>query len=226
MNRPQFFHLGSTESLARLAEWVDAEIDTEKVVCPVNDGHQRGGKRLTNLSVSLPGHTIEGFVWTWYSECLLTDRVLELFKSSGFTGFEVKQVKARYKRSTEVPPRLWELVVTGWAGVAPPKSGIKLIEDCPVCGHKAYSAPTNLARLINPSQWDGSDFFMVWPLPKYIFTTDRVAQVIRANRVAGAVLSRPEDLSFSPDDTIGGGRLSYWMPEERARELGEPLGIY
>jgi hypothetical protein len=223
---PGFFHLDSGTSMSRLAEWARGEVDLETVICPVDDGHQRSGKRLTDLSVILPGRTVEDIVWTWYSECLLTDRVLEMFRDKGFTGFEVQPVKTRYKRADEVPPRLWELVITGWAGMAPPESGIKLVEECHVCGYKAYSGWTRPETLVPASQWDGSDFFMVWPLPKYIFITERVAQAIREARLSGGVLTPLEGLVASQNASLGPGRLSYHMPEQRAMELGGPLGIY
>ena len=115
--------------------------------------------------------------------------------------------------------------MTGWAGIAPAESGVRLVERCDGCGHIRYSGCENSDALIDVSQWDGGDFFMVWPLPKYIFVTDRVAQLVRDNRLMGAVLERPADLRF----TSGGfspGRLSYWMPEQRAHEFGDALGIY
>ena len=224
----QFWHLCSPDTTAGLAEWVDGEVHTDKVICPVEDGHQRGGKRLTNLSVMLPGRATKDFVWTWYSECLLTDRTLGVFASQGFSGFEVKPVKAAFKRAQRKPPRLWELVVTGWAGMAPAESGIRLIEDCPACGLKRYSAWTNPERLVDAAEWDGSDFFMVWPLPGYIFVAGRVAQAIHEYALAGCALKPLADVVFPSGviPSVGPGRLSYYMPEKRARELGEPLGIY
>jgi len=224
MTQSQFWHLAHPDSTARNAEWVDGEMETEKVICAVEKGHRRGGKRLTNLSIVLRGEGVEDFVWTWYSECLLQDHVLNLFRRSGFTGFEVKPVEARFRRPSEQePPRLWELIVTGWGGMAPSESGIRLIEHCPSCGLLHYSAGTNPKRLIDVSQWDGNDFFMVWPLPGFMFVTDRVARVIRENRLGGAVLRQPGELDLSGG--FGPGRLSYWMPEQRARELGGSLGI-
>ena len=79
MASPDFWHLASQSSSARLAEWVPGEIETEKVRCPAEKGHSRGGKRLTSLSVALRGQGVENFVWTWLSECLLQDDVLDLF---------------------------------------------------------------------------------------------------------------------------------------------------
>ena len=51
--------------------------------------------------------------------------------------------------------------------------------------------------LIDASKWDGSDFFMVWPLPLFIFVTDRVVRAIHDSRLTGGVLKRPGDLDFS-----------------------------
>src|SRR5438105_4402507 len=109
--KSRFWHLYN-DNLRKRAELTD-EMDWETVLCPANKGHQRGGKRLTDLSVRLPGKQVEDFVWTWGSgECLIQDRVLGFLRERQFTGFEVKPVKARFKReSVEPPPKLWELVI-------------------------------------------------------------------------------------------------------------------
>lgn len=226
MAENSFWNLRKSDGTARLAEWVPGKINTEIVRCPNRDGHQRGGKRLSNLSVGLRGKGVQDFVWTWLSDCLIQDHVLELFRKSGFTGFDVKPVMARFKRGSECdPPRLWELAVTGWGGMASRDSGIKLTEECLACGLLRYSRCVNPAKIIDVSQWDGSDFFMVWPMPKFIFVSDRVAKSIRENGFTGAFLVRPADLAFGMSPGFGPGRLSDWMAEGRARELGRPLGI-
>ena len=115
--------------------------------------------------------------------------------------------------------------MTGWGGVAPPESGIRLVQHCDACGALRYSGCNNPARIIDVSQWDGNDIFMVWPLPKFIFVTDRVLQMIRINRLRGVVLKSPGELDFHSGG-FSPGRLSQNMPDARARKLGEPLGIY
>ena len=227
MTQSVFWNLRKAESTSRRAEWAHDEMGPESWgetrICPI-EGPLGGGRRVKDLSITLPGNTLEDIVWTWDSECLLTDRVLDLFRSSGLTGFEIKPVKAVFKRAREKPPRLRELVVTGWGGVAPPESGIKLAWQCPACGRRKYSDCVNPDKLIDASQWDGSDLFMVWPLPAFIFVTDRVAQVIRDNSLTGAVLKRLGDLDFGTGG-FSPARLSYRMSEERAKELGGPFGI-
>jgi hypothetical protein len=205
-------------------------MELETVVCPVCSGHQRAGKRLTDLNVVLSNDPVEDFVWTWYSECMLHDRVLDIFRRHEFSGLEVKPVAARFENSPEPPPTLWELVVTGWAGMAHPDSGIRLDDSgsCKSCGLLHYTEITDAEQLIDQSRWDGSDFFMVWPLPRFVFVTKRVANVIRDHHLTGVRIQPVSELKPSPHVIPGysPGRLSYWMPEKRARELGEPLGIY
>ena len=224
-----FFHLHYPESTVKLAEWTHDEMELEAVFCDKVPGHRHSGRRLTDLSVTLPRRPVDDFVWTWYRECLVTQRTLDLFRDHGFTGFDVKPVKARFSRPcAHELPVLWELVVTGWGGVAPPESGVKLITSCDVCKYKKYSACQSLDELFDPSQWDGSDFFFVWPLPKFIWVTERVAQCIRKHKLKGVRLRPPEQVVFRKSEIgfgFGPGRLSYRLPEARAKALGEALGI-
>ena len=69
---------------------------------------------------------------------------------------------------------------------------------------------------------------MVLPLPKYIFITSRVKDVIEENALSGATIKPIGTLAFPSEviDEIAPGRLSYYMPDSRARDLGESLGIY
>lgn len=224
-NKDKFICLSPPESLRKRVQWVDAEMNLEQVICPKYEGHMSGGRRLTNLSVELPKLPVDDFVWTWYSECLIQDRVLKLFRQNGVTGFDVKPVKARFKgRTTTVPPKLWELVVTGWAGMAPPESGIKLKYSCDACALKEYSCFTNPGALINESAWDGSDMFIVWPMPAFIFITHSVMQIIIKNRLKGA--SMVPIVHLKCENSLSPGKLSYHMPENLARKYGGPLGIY
>jgi hypothetical protein len=197
------------------------------VNCPLEEGHRRAGKRLTDLSITVPiSADKDDFVWTWYSEALVRDHVLHQFRAQGLSGFQVKPVQARFKNFNEgPPPRLSELVVVGWAGMALAESGIKTIARCDACGHTVYSSFTNAEKLIDESQWDGSDFFIVWPLPRYILVTERVVRLIRDNHMTGVVVRPIRDLRCATN-ALTPGRLSYVVPEEYASKYGKPLGIY
>lgn len=218
----------SSLSDARFAWWVEGEVDFAQVTCPLNEFHMRPGARTCDLSIVLPNKPVQDFVWTWMNECLIQDHVLGIFRSRGVTGFQVKPVRARFERPGHKPlPVLWELVVTGWGGMAAEASGIKLKTSCEGCGMLRYTDLSAHERLLDESQWDGSDVFMVWPLPKFRLVTARVADLIRERRFSGATLTPISKINslFGSTPGFGPGRLSYWMPKERAKQLGAPLGI-
>jgi hypothetical protein len=224
--KKSFWRLAPPLSLQKLAEWEDGKVELEGVSCPVCEGHQRAGRRLTNLSVILPSGPIGDFVWTWYGELLVQDRALDVLRANGLAGFEVKTANARFQGSTDQPPPLWEIVVTGWAGMADPASGIRLDKQksCDACGELLYTGLVRPDLLIDNSKWDGSDFFMVWPLPKFVFVTDRVVRTLREHNLTGVRSLKASEVE-PPADGFGPGRLSYWMSEARAKVLGRPFGI-
>ena len=215
-------------SAKHLAEWDQEGMESalEIVRCAIDPDHQRGGRRLINLSVVLPDKVVEDFVWTWQSECLVPESTLALLYSKRFTGFEVKPVSARFLRLAQKPPKLWELVPIGWAGMAKAESGIRLDqrESCPACGYLRYTGLQNPKELIYEKIWDGNDFFIVWPMPKYIFISERVGHTILDNHLTGVRILSIGDLEKT--ERFAPGRLHYYMPEGRARQLGVPLGIY
>jgi|YNPBryunderm2012_1023409.scaffolds.fasta_scaffold10186_2 hypothetical protein len=199
-----------------LAEWTDdMEYPLERTGCPVNPYHGRLVKRVMDLRIILPSPRVGDFVWTWYSDCLVTDRVLGLFRQAGFSGFEVRpvrveKVKRLGKGRLEDIPRLWELVVTGRGGDARPESGIRVIYRCEACGLVEYSSYRN-GILVDEDQWDGSDFFTVNGYPKHILVTERVKDLIIAHRLTNCALIPAEKLRWP--ETVP-------RPEDYYREKG------
>lgn len=186
-----------------LAEWTDdVEYPFEQVGCPVNPHHGRLVERAMDLRIILPSSSVGDFVWTWYSDCLITDRVLLLFQEARLMGFKVRpvvveKVKRLGKKRLEEIPTLWELVVTGKGGDARPESGIRIIYRCEACGYAVYSSYQN-GILVDEEQWDGSDFFTVNGYPKHILVTERVKDLIIAHRLTNCVLIPAEALRW-PD---------------------------
>ncbi|MCE1248189.1 MAG: hypothetical protein LWY06_16235 [Firmicutes bacterium] len=210
-----------------------------QIICPRSSGHMRGGIRSNPLVLKIPKKTNDT-LWTWYSEFLITENTRQIFEKAGFTGYILKPVEisgyiAKSKKAgmivePERLPILWEVVITGWAGLAPLDSGVNLSESrsCSECGYLSYSMFTNPAKLILESQWDKSDFFIVWPLPKFIFVTERVVKLFEQLKLKGTDFIPVDQLepAKTGNETLSPGRLSYWMPDDRAHQLGDPLGIY
>jgi hypothetical protein len=211
MSTPPSFWCLRAPDQHRPAEW-DPSVDLEEANCPITNDHQGGGDRIGPLRIVLASSRIDDFVWTWYSECIIQDRVLNRLREAGVTGFDVAPVqvtKVRLRRgaagpAAELPP-LWELKVIGWAGEAPTESGIRMRYYCEGCGLTDYTACKHADRLIDPGQWDGSDIFIVWPLPKFIFVTDRVADIIRQEGYTGVRLVRPADMDICDGTGFGPG---------------------
>lgn len=241
----RFWELELQHSLRGLAEWADGR-EFELEVCSVNSQH-RFPYYKTGLSVLLTSKKIDDIVWTWYHDLLVQDRVLRQFREEGFTGFEARPVEVGTKVRAKEPdpcatnpglkardagrleiPTFWEIVRTGWGGLAPPESGIHLTERCPGCNRQKYSGWTDVSRLVDDTQWDGSDFFIVWPLPVHCFVSDRVAQFIKKQKLTGVRATPVEKMKWPKflEPGFTPGRLREWMDDERARRIGEPLGIY
>lgn len=197
----------------------------EQVICPTNPGHLFGRQKFGELWVELPPRSLSDFEWTWTSDILISPRAVQVLKENRVTGFETKPLmKATYsKRSRREPPPLFELAVTGWGGMGE-SAGVQLIEFCPSCRYRHYRI-AEPRRLIDPSAWDGSDFFIVWPLPRHRFVSDRLAQIIRRNRLSGAKLIPAADLPMDPGDGASPGTLADFVPEDRARELGKKFDV-
>jgi hypothetical protein len=194
-------------------------MDWETITCPTNEGHLHVGKRITGLSAILNPSGVKDFTWTWDSDILVSQRVVDLFKKHHVTGFEVWPAKTAYREDIkEKPPRLFELVVTGWGGFAAGQAGVTFARWCPACDSKEYVIKEP-SRLIDPAAWDGSDLFIVWPLPKYRFASDRLAAILRRERVSGVKLIPAKQIPIERGATLGPGPVDDCMPEARAREL-------
>jgi hypothetical protein len=155
---------------------------------------------------------------------LFSDSLSDLVTSEGLTGLTFRKATVRTTSGQPLAQNFQEAIVTGWGGMARAESGIKLEEKCPSCGFLHYSNLTNPQLLLQHGEWDGSDFFIVWPMPRLPLVTSRVKHLFRQHRIGPcrflSLSSLKTDKSgFSP------GRLSYWMPTERAAALGNSLGI-
>jgi hypothetical protein len=146
------------------AEWAEGvKYPFERTGCPVNPHHGRLVERAMDLRIILPLPAVGDFVWTWYSDCLITDRVLQLFHQAGLTGFKVRpvvveKVKRLGKKKLEDIPPLWELVVTGKGGDARPESGIRVIYRCEACADKLCAYPCRGAALAGHATAGGCVF--------------------------------------------------------------------
>jgi hypothetical protein len=223
MSLTRFYLLQEPEGNKCIAELNEsAPYGMEKIRCPIKSSHSRG-RRNSHLDMVVPCDPPPDIIFTWMSECLIQEAVRRIFESEGLTGFSSLPASAKLK-GTGRPTPVYELAVTGWGGMAPAASGIREVEGCSGCGHLHYSQLEAPEKLIDPKNWDGSDFFMIWPLPRFRFVTERVVQVCQKHKISGVNFSQ-NMRALATRSGYSPGRLSHYMPRERAHLLGEAFGI-
>jgi hypothetical protein len=218
-----FWHLDAprNQQLAVVA----GDTKFEQITCPSDNGHLRAGRRLGDLRATIDPAGVKDFTWTWSHDILASERLLDVFLKHRITGYEIRPATVTYsKRGPAKPPALHELIITGWGGMASSAAALTVVELCPACNYKTY-AIAEPSRLIDPAAWDGSDLFIVWPLPLYRFASNRLANILREERITGVKLVPAEDIAFKRGNHATPGRLLNWMPPSRARALGDRLGI-
>lgn len=131
----------------------------ELSACPVNSEHYDGRRHVGEWALQVKhNRRDELIIWQWISGLVVHKSLLGKFADCGFTGYRLKPATVRF-RDGAVSQDYQELIVTGWAGVARPESGIKVVKSCPACRWKKYSGLTDADQLIDWSQWTGEDFF-------------------------------------------------------------------
>jgi hypothetical protein len=158
--------------------------DWESIRCPKNPGHQRAGRRVTDLIIDVVSWNVVDFSRTMLSE-VVTDHALAVLRAANLSGFIVRPTRvatfpARVDRSKI--PSLWEFVVTGQGGPAHKDSGIVKMNHCNACGLVRHSAYKN-GIIVDTSTYDGSDFFAVMEYPRHILVSERAKSVIEDSRL-------------------------------------------
>jgi hypothetical protein len=226
-----YFHLRHPDSERLLADGsesapgVKAQIDIAE--CPITSKHIDSRRRISPLFLQVK-HICndELMIWSWgLNGNVVHERLLAEFEQQGFTGFQTKPATVRFHDGS-LSSAYREFIVTGWAGMAPYESGIRLVESCPACHKKKYSRFTDVDHLIDWSHWTGGDFFVVWPMPRFTLITERVAEWLLSQRVKSFALGSLEDIDPAAlRFGFGPGRLSDYLPEDLAIKFGRPLGI-
>jgi hypothetical protein len=72
-------------------------------------------------------------------------------------------------------------------------AGLTVAKSCPDYNHRTY-AIAEPSRLIDPAAWDGSDLFIVWPLPLFRFASEHLANILREEKITGVKLTPAVDI--------------------------------
>jgi len=223
----KFFNLLWPDSDRLKADNNKAQGKWVRNVCPLTGAHSDGNPRISDLYHEVK-HNKRDERMIWGAGVSVHQSLVEEFAKEGFTGYRLKPALVRF-RDGSTSDEYHEFVVTGWAGMASPESGIKLLESCPACEWKKYSAITDFDKVIDWSQWTGDDFFIVWPMGWRLLCTERVARWLVARQVKSFYLEEGfADITCDPIIAkLGyiGQRLTNYLPEDLAIKYGKPLGL-
>ncbi len=161
---------------------------------------------------------------------LISDRLLKMLVEIRATGYEAIPADVKllfpHHRNDAV---FWQLVVTGWGGVASPSSGISKLDDR-MFGKEKYTHCIDPSKIVDRTAWDGSDFFLVWPMPFDTWVSPRIIDLLVRERIRHYVVTPAKNINFArlDDDPIGFGPLplACYFPDFQAHKVGAPLGIY
>ncbi|MGA8087633.1 MAG: hypothetical protein WCA10_10020 [Terracidiphilus sp.] len=222
-----FFNLTYPHSQGLLADNNKSQGERERIPCPITTKHWDGHRRISPLYLEVK-HNRRDELMIWGAGLGIHEQILGEFKKEGFTGYRVAPASVRF-RDGSISTEYQELIVTGWAGMASPESGLRLTMSCPACHYKEYSPITNYDKVIDWNQWTGDDFFVVHPIEWYKLCTERVAQWLLARKVKTFRLE--EGFAERARDSLvskfgfSSGRLTNYLPEDLAIKYGKPLGL-
>ncbi len=218
---PEYFALTAPSWDRLMAEQIAEAADWEISVCPTADFlHYDGWRLKSNLTVKVSHNwKAELLIWPWVlGRPLIHEKLIAELEAMGATGCRFKPGSVQF-RDGSISSEYHELQTTGWGGVASPESGLKPIERCLDCHYVKYSFLPHPEKLMDWSQWNGEDFFVIWPVGGVI--SARVAELLKRLKARSYRLVRPSRSWGGP--TVG--RLSAIMPDDLAQKYGEPLGI-
>jgi hypothetical protein len=177
---------------------------------------------MNPLEVVAPVRPLYDFQWTPYREAVVTAEIVRTFQKEEVSGVNFLPVRTETTLGDPHYQELYELRVVGWGGVAPPESGIRIMEECSFCRRRVFTKYESAARLFNLEAWDASDMFLVWPLPRFAMATGKIRELILREKFTGVSvepLSAMRTNSLVP--TLTPGHVQDWFDEPRASKLAE-----
>ncbi len=180
-------------------------------LCAEDPKHAVQSRWTRPLKVIGPVQPMTDFEWTVYGDIIVNRKIAEAFRKAGFSG--VAFLSAEFYTSTETPfgRESLEFHVNGWGGQAPVDSGIRVMEECPYCKRQVFSECTHPERLFDLEAWDGSDVFLIWPLPRFVMITGRVRDFILDSKFTGVRLRNLRELPHDISGTLTPGNLLDWF---------------
>jgi hypothetical protein len=162
--------------------------------CPVFSVHRTAPKKKDeNLSIVIKGKRMGDFVFTVFSDLLITDKTAQIFEKHRLTGYKLREVDVANK---ELPFKLWQVIAVGKVKLHPDMD-IKEVYRCEHCNFvRSFVFNDDVGIKIAENSWDGSDFFEIGR-GYHIFVSEKVKKIIDEHKLKGAQLIPGADFRFN-----------------------------
>lgn len=150
-----------------------------------------------------------------FGEFLVSGRLASVLVSAGLTGVSTAAAKIMFPNGGEN----WdysELRVTALAHIATPAAGCEIEWRCRGCNLREYR-PGLRIDLAAAEARPTTDFFVVWPLARYVFCSDRAKALLERFDIPAIRFVDPATLA-EPLEFFGDAEIPpYFSPADRAR---------
>ena len=146
------------------------------------------GEKLINETVpvkhSMGGKTLYDIIWTTNAfPLIVSERIIELFKSNGITGWKTYNVEIRSKKNDLVDQKYFGLIITGRCGYRDYTKSSIILDKIGI-----NIKPHIKGFYFKNDYWDGSDLFMSNPEQNRNstmsrFCTDKVVNLFKKEKI-------------------------------------------
>jgi hypothetical protein len=184
----QSFWLDNHGSKSNWLEPVDYKATSHWEGCARNPDHTFYSRHHRPLRLKATNRVSADFCWYTSTSAIITQEVADLLKEYNITGYELHPVEFYRRGKLCTDDNRVELEVTGWGGVVPKSSGVRLRTRCTHCECRTYSMYTNAAAINSVVPDNAPDIFIIWPFSSVVFISARMADLIEIYSITGGKL--------------------------------------
>ena len=194
LNYDKIYLIGETHSNRPFR----GEIDNFDLAEPEISRGEKEVSEIVPVKHSMGGKTLYDIIWTTNAfPLVVSERVVELFKSNGITGWKTYNVEIRSKQNELIDQKYFGLIITGRCGYRDYSKSSIIMDKIGIT-----TEPHLKGFYFKNDYWDGSDLFMCNPdengkSTMFRFCTRKVADLIKKGKIKNLSLGKVTDDSMS-----------------------------
>lgn len=174
------------------------EIDDFDLAKPeISRGENKVNEKVP-VKHSMGGKTLYDVIWTTNAfPMIVSERVIELFKTNGITGWKTYNVEIYSKKNEFIDQKYYGLIITGRCGYRDFSKNSIVMDKIGI-----MTEPHSKGIYFKDDDWDGSDLFMCKPdengkSTMFRFCTQKVADLIKKEKIKNLSLEKVNDFTMS-----------------------------